>query len=243
MNACWAVLIYSSFPISLACLRRKQSKLQFNHRIQTEIRVSTRNFKTVLKRKRSQISSITQRQLLSFYCQEIGELSTSYLLYVCASSDKHAVTWEEHAFPLQADWAGELHVAAAGKKSPLSGRGCCRDQLSLFVILLSYLPRWRAWVWPGWDSSWEVTSRISLISSPSSLFFGIGTRVQWVAPSWPLFPAHWILWSWLLQPRIPCPVFFPHPDLKSSSGNSHLAWRWMRRNLMGCKLFCWIHRF
>lgn len=88
--------------------------------------------------------------------------SKSYLLFVCSSSDKHAVTWGEHTLPPQAgEQAREVACSNTGEEIPApwaiekpvcSFAELCTEMKGLGVAALRFL--------------WEITSRIFLISSP-----------------------------------------------------------------------------
>lgn len=64
-------------------------------------------------------------------------------------------------------WVWEVASSSSEEEIPHSvGEAPAGTQLKPFAALLSYLPRWRDWVWLACESSWEVTLRISLTSSP-----------------------------------------------------------------------------
>lgn len=74
---------------------------------------------------------------------------------------------ESTHFACRQAWVWEVASSSNEEEIPHSvGEVPAGTQLKPFAALLSYLPRWRDWVWLACESSWEVTLRISLISSP-----------------------------------------------------------------------------
>lgn len=217
----WAMLIYSPFPINSACLRRSSWNFSLTIRYREKVGLLLETLKTVLKRPNPQFNHTTAALLLL-----PGNRGNPPRAICCLFVHLLInMPWlgESTYFPAGKRGFGKLHVAAIGRNPHSAGEVLTGSQLSPFTVLLSYLPRWRDGVWQVWDSSWKVTSRISLISSPFIFVLWLWckgaavSRTQLAAvPSTEFFEAG------CCSQGFPT-LFFPScPDLKSSSENSHL---------------------
>lgn len=130
-------------------------------------------------RGKGQIPSFPRDSCSPSAARKEGSRSKSYLLFVCSSSDKHAVTWGEHTLPPQAgEQAGEVACSNTGGEIPAlwaiakpvcSFAELCTEMKGLGVAALRFL--------------WEITSRIFLISSP--FLFVLWLRCKGAAGSHP----------------------------------------------------------
>ena len=166
MNVCWMVawarLIYSPFPESPSW---KKSNFNLTIGDRQKVGFLLKTLKTALKRPNPQFNHTTAALLLLPGTRENPPRAICCLFVRLLIN----MPWlgESTHFACRQAWVWEVASSSNEGEIPNSvGEVPSGTQLKPCAALLSYLPRWRDWVWLACESSWEVTLRISLISSP-----------------------------------------------------------------------------
>ena len=178
MGQAYSYSISSKFGLSW----KEQSNFSLTIRDRQKVGFLLKTLKTILKSPNPQFNHTTAALLLL-----PGNRENSPRAICCLFVHLQVnMPWlgESTHFPRRQAWVWEVASRSNEEEIPHSvGEVPAGTQLNPSAALLSYLLRWRDWVWLVWDSSWEVTLRISLISSPFIFVLwlwckGAGSRTQ-----------------------------------------------------------------